>query len=644
MMKLQFKSFATRLSIYIISFTIIVFLGVMVIFYSYNRKEVTEHSVQYTHGLLRNMATQIHGVLMTVEATMRHSEWMIEENISNPDSLRRIVTAVVRNNDLIVGSGIAFNPYYYKEKGYYFMPYAFMDGERITYQILGDKTYDYPCVDWFLIPKLLKKSYWSEPYYDQGGGNIIMSAYSVPLFDSNGEVYAVFTANISLAQFTDMVDELKPYESSRSFMVSRTGSYLTHPDRNKIMNETIFVNAFESDDENYVYLAKEMIAGNTGTVRFENDGKESYAFYTSIPDIGWSVCNVCPGNVILHELDSTSRRIFILFIIGMLLSFLASYFTIKKIVRPLEDFSKSARLIATGRFDTELPEVKSDDEMKDLHDSLAFMQHSLSEYVTELRATTATKERIESELYIAHEIQMGMIPKTFPPFPERCDVDLHAILKPAKEVGGDLYDFFLDDGKLYFAVGDVSGKGVPASLFMAITRSLFHTISSQMLSPRAVMNSMNNAISQSNETNMFVTLFIAVLDLESGVLKYCNAGHNNPILIQPDGAASYMEVKRNLFVGVMEGFEYEDEEITLGKGSKLFLYTDGITEAENEAKELYSDERLLQTVSRYSSLDVRCLIDKVSESVAVHVQEAEQSDDITMLVIHYKPNKHGERD
>lgn len=166
-----------------------------------------------------------------------------------------------------------------------------------------------------------------------------------------------------------------------------------------------------------------------------------------------------------------------------------------------------------------------------MHDSLVYMQQSLSGYVSELRTTTASKERIESELSIAREIQMGMIPKIFPPYPEREDVDLHAILHPAKEVGGDLYDFFIDNDRLYFVIGDVSGKGVPASLFMAIARSLFRTLAQQATSPAEIMSKMNRSISENNEANMFVTLIIGILDLKTGSLRFCNAGHNPPIII-----------------------------------------------------------------------------------------------------------------
>lgn len=634
---LQLTSFATRMSIYVLSFTLIVFTLVMILFYSYSRDKITDYAVEHTHGRLQNTATQINSLLSSVETTLNQSAWMIEENLHMPDSLSRVITAVVENNDLIVGSGIAFEPEYYKQKGKYFMPYASLTNGKTDYLILGGSDYDYPCMDWYLIPKLLKKNYWSEPYYDKGGGNIIMSTYSMPLYNKQGEVYAVFTANISLSQFTDMVSQLKPYASSFTFLLSRNGSFLTHRERSKIMNETIFANAFEAKDKDEEYVGREMLAGHTGTARISLDDEPAYIFYTAIPNIGWSVGNVCPASVILKDLDAISGQIFIFFLLGMLVLFFITNAIIRRLVHPLEEFSLSARAIATGRFDVELPKIQSHDEMKVLHDSLAYMQRSLSAYVAELRDTTAIKERIESELSIAREIQMGMIPKIFPPFPERQDVDLHALLRPAKEVGGDLYDFFIDKGHLYFVVGDVSGKGVPASLFMAITRSLFRTLSSEELSPAVIVTSMNNSISENNESNMFVTLIVGILNLRTGLLKLCNAGHNPPVLLLPDGEVRFMELRKNLFAGIMSDYIYVDEEFTLEKGTKLFLYTDGVTEAESASKELYGDDRLMETLSANANADVRTLVNCVASSVATHVQEADPSDDMTILVVHYEP-------
>lgn len=637
MLNFHIKSFANRISLYVLSFTLLIFILVFSLFYTISRKRITDHAIDHTHGQLQNMSTQVNSLLQTVETTLDQSVWMIEGLLNQPDSLYKVIDAVVKTNDLIVGSGIAFEPNYYKNKGKYFMPYATLQKGKMVYRTLGGYDYDYPCMDWYFIPKTLKQTYWSEPYFDDGGGDIIMTSFSKPLFDKEGNVYAIFTANISLSQFTNMVNELKPYTSSFTFLLSRNGSYLTNPDSTKIMNETIFTDAWGSNKPGLETVGYEMLGGKTGTNDINLNNEPVWVFYTTIPNSGWSIGNVCPDHIITGDLDKLSKQIVLLFICGILLLFFINNAIIRKIVYPLKAFSLSARDIATGRFDVKLYEVHSHDEIKDLHDSLAYMQNSLSEYVTELRLTTATKERIESELSIAREIQLGMIPKIFPPFPERKDVDLYAVLHSAKEVGGDLYDFFIDSNRLYFIIGDVSGKGVPASLFMAIARSLFRTLSPQATSPATVVTEMNNSVSENNESNMFVTLIMGILDLQTGLLKLCNAGHNPLLFMQPNGTVSFLELKKNLFAGIMPNFQYEEDEVQLEKGTKLFLYTDGATEAENSAKELYGEERLKDILSAKHSDDVRSIVNTVISSIHEHVQEAEVSDDLTLLVIHYEP-------
>ena len=264
------------------------------------------------------------------------------------------------------------------------------------------------------------------------------------------------------------------------------------------------------------------------------------------------------------------------------------------------------------------------------------MQKSLVEYIDELKETTASKERIESELHIARKIQMGMVPKIFPPFPEREDVDLYAKLIPAKEVGGDLYDFFIEDDKLYFIIGDVSGKGVPASLVMAVTCRLFRTIAAHFHTPAGIMKALNDTLAENNDSNMFCTAFLGVLDLKTGNMQYCNAGHNAPVMLVSSGEVKFMEVKPNLPLGLFGDFPYEGQECDIIKGTSLFLYTDGVTEAENTVKALYSDERLLDLLNKQQKNLPQTIVDAVLDDVNKHADGAEQSDDITIMCVHYR--------
>lgn len=636
MKKKSYSSLATRLSLNTIVLIGIIFYIILTIFHTYNKRRIQDQVITQTHNVLGNMASQIDAQISIVETAVNNTAWLLENNIATPDLLSNFLIALVKNNPLIYGSAIAFAPNYYPNKGEYFMLYTSRADSVKSCTQIGGPDYYYYGMDWYLIPKLLKQTHWSNPYFDEGGAGIIMSTYSYPLYDKNGKFFAVYTADISLSELTKFVEKLEVHDSSYSFILSKQGYYLTHPTQEKILNETIFSIAFEHKNTDYLDIAEQMTSGNTGTKLFDYRKGRSYAFYTSIPNIGWSVCNICPEEVIMSELDDTLHIIWIIFGIGALFIFIAVFFLIRTALLPLKGFAKSAQEIAKGRFDVVFPNIKSKDEMSVLLNSFEYMQKSLNDYMIELQETTAASERIESELHIAREIQMGMLPKIFPPFPERADVDLHAALKPAKEVGGDLYDFFIQEDKLYFIIGDVSGKGVPASLLMAVTRSLFRTISVPGYTPNQIVSRMNSSISEQNEAAMFVTVFLGILDLPTGRMSFCNAGHNYPVLIYPNAKAEYIDIQTNISLGLIEDYEFIEEEMNLEKGSKLFLYTDGVVEAEDINQKLYSEETLIQLLSSYPKIGVREMVKLVEESVAKHVGSAEPSDDLTILVINYK--------
>ena len=251
----------------------------------------------------------------------------------------------------------------------------------------------------------------------------------------------------------------------------------------------------------------------------------------------------------------------------------------------------------------------------------------------QLEETTTAMERIESDLRIARNIQMGMVPHTFP---QRDDVDLYASMTPAKEVGGDLYGYYLTGDKLYFALGDVSGKGVPASLFMAQATRLFRTLAAQEMMPAEIATRINDALSgEDNETSMFVTMFLGLVDLKTGHLDFCNAGHNPPVLIG-DGTTEFVEMIPNCPIGLWPDFEFEGEEIEDITNRPLFVYTDGLNEAENRQQEQFTDERLLEILQTTPFESSQQTVEMLREQVEAHRDGAEPNDDLTMLCVKVK--------
>ena len=366
--------------------------------------------------------------------------------------------------------------------------------------------------------------------------------------------------------------------------------------------------------------------------------KDTIYFISSkrILDSGWTIVVAQLRKFALINGILVGIIILFFMIVGGIVMFWITSHGIRHAIKPLRFLSDSAHEVAHGNFDTPLPTFKHQDEVAQLRDSFDTMQQSLKQYVEELKASTAAKASMESELNVAHSIQMSMLPKTFPPFPDRNDIELYGILKPAKAVGGDLYDFFVHDEKLFFCIGDVSGKGVPASLVMAVSRTRFRNIASHTAEPSHIVETMNEAISDSNDNNMFVTLFVGVLDLQTGHLRYCNAAHNAPYIINEEFAGA-IPVNPNLPVGVMADWNFTEQETEMTSSSMIFLYTDGLTEAENAQHELFGEERVTDVVASFNGSPQK-LIKTMTDSVHQFVGDTEQSDDLTMLAIKYTPS------
>jgi sigma-B regulation protein RsbU (phosphoserine phosphatase) len=280
-----------------------------------------------------------------------------------------------------------------------------------------------------------------------------------------------------------------------------------------------------------------------------------------------------------------------------------------------------------------LPTVRSNDEVGILTRDFQAMQASLKEYIKNLTETTAAKERIQSELKVATNIQASLLPRIFPPFPDHPEFDIYASMVPAKEVGGDFYDFFfIDEKNLCFLIADVSDKGVPAALYMMVAKTLLKTEGQRLGEPDKMLNSVNRILASDNETCMFTTVFCAILDITTGDVSFANAGHNPPLIIDSAGVR-YLSLKPGLMLGAMAETVYATERFTLEKEGILFLYTDGVTEAKSPEDELYGEERLLKALQAAPQEGLANLIHYISSEVAHHASGAPQSDDITMLAI-----------
>lgn len=637
----------TTLSYHIIKnvllFCIALFLLIFSIYYYFARKTIREDTRENSEYLAKTTINKIELVLTLAEKNPQIIARMLESSFLSKDSLIPFLKSMLSVNNSLYGSIIAFEPNYFPEKGIYFAPYVFRQGDSIYSSVLGDRNYEYFYMDWYQIPKITNEPYWSEPYFDEGGGNVLMTTYSVPfytLIDGVKTFSGVVTIDISLEWLTKIISDVKILESGYAFLLSRNGVVISHPNSEYIMNQTIFTIAKENNQPGMRETGRSMIRGESSfqAAEFRSAWRPGKLWinYAPLPSSKWSMGIIYPEEEMFASLHRMNFILLVLIVIGLLSLSFVIFKIVSKLTSPLKDFADSARVIASGNFNVRLPDIKTEDEMKELHNSFSFMQRELDQYMATLKETTSAKEKIESELRIANEIQMSMIPHIFPPFPELPQIDLFATLKSAKEVGGDLYDFFLIDGnKFCFVIGDVSGKGVPASLFMAVTRTLVRSISDKIHSPSAIVESLNRSISQNNDSNMFVTLFLGILDLENGSLRYTNAGHNPPVLIKKGGEAHMFEKTKFIPAGLFEDFKYGESSVEINKGDKLFLYTDGVSEAENSAGELFGEQLIMQVINNHNTARPQELIAAMENEISAHVNGYTQSDDITMMTIVY---------
>ena len=557
--------------------------------YWYAKKGIREQVEQRAKSELKVKGLEIQNILTAVEVAMKNHAWEAEQMLALPDSMYSVARRLAEQNDQIVGAGISFVPNFYPKMGRWFEPYVKAEkGKAAVMSQLGSETHDYTQMDFYTMTMKSGEPYWSEPYLDSDGAHAMVTTYAYPLRDKTGKVVAIMGADVSLDWLEKLINASHIYPSSYNMMISRTGQLMVCPVESLVMRQNIQEATAGMKDTTMQSINREMLAGRSGqTVVTDDNGEKNYVFYSPIKGTtGWSMAVVCSDKEIYYGLRQVGFNLLLLMLFGLALM---AYI----IARAIRNFKR-------------------------------------------LQAVNAEKERIGSELRIANGIQMGMLPKIFPPYPDRDDMDIYGSLVPAKEVGGDLYDFYIRDEKLFFCIGDVSGKGVPASLVMAVTRSLFRTVSAHEDNPSNIVMKLNEAMTEMNESCMFVTLFVGALDLSTGRLHYCNAGHCPPLLIGNE--LTLLPVDTNIPVGFLAEWQYTSQQITLPSQTSIFLYTDGLTEARNAEKEMFGKQRMNDVIRKAieeGKTAPEQTIRMMAEAKNRFVNGNEQSDDLTMLAIKY---------
>ncbi len=613
--------------------------------YAINR--IVTEGAAYTQSLYSNSSNFIGKEMPRpdeTEAGVASSKYFLAKGVEETDRIREEVS-ILSNCEYQFAPFLEYNDmmdniYIGTESGISY---------RYSRSNLYNEDYDPRKRDWYKAAMANPDTLvWLPTYLDSYGNTCITAAKSYR--DADGKTAGVVASDVLLTSIIDDVMSLKIGDTGSCFIVDSEMNFIAHQDmNNENFNPDInahfagqdFVNTIKSSDDGIVETT------------FEDDN--CYVAFSEMQETGWSFCASIETNEVTapakqakeqsDELTKTSQesmqkrlfdinRLFMIYfaVIGILV-IMISFAVSGTITKPIQRLARGVKSIGEGNLDQKI-KVESGDEIGQLAVRFNDMQDNLKDYLENIRRVTAEKEKIGAELSVATQIQADMLPRIFPPFPERKEFDLYATMDPAKEVGGDFYDFFLaDDDHLVLVIADVSGKGVPAALFMVIAKTLIknRTQNNKDYSPSKILSDVNDQLCEGNEAGLFVTVWLAIIEISTGKGIVANAGHEHPAIRRKDGNYELVVYRHSPAVATMEGIPFKEHEFELNPGDSIFVYTDGVAEATNLDNELYGTDRMLANLNENKDANPEFLLKQLKKDVDEFVGEAPQFDDITML-------------
>ena len=513
---------------------------------------------------------------------------------------------------------------------------------------------------WYIAAKNAGKPVISEPYYTINADNgYYQIGASAPFYDAAGNMLGVAGIDSSNISIYDWINESATSKGSVNFVLNKRGEIIFSTQKEGTLAMNVKGDLRKNPEESLAEAAEKMIAGEKDVLPVTCNGENFFLAFAPMPVTDWSFGMLIPASEVLEATEGTqeyfveqvtklqkqmrrehsyTNKIVVAVPVALLIIlFLMSTSLSRRFVKPIHDLADGVREISSGNLEKKL-NIKTGDEIEHLAVCFNAMTDELKIYMANLTKETAEKERLATELDVATEIQSGMLPKDFP---ARKDFELFATMTPAKEVGGDFYDFyFLDEKHLAITVADVSGKGIPAALFMVVSKTILNNFAATFYKQNGlapVVAAANEQLCAQNEAMMFVTAFVGVLDLETGEFVFVNAGHNPPVIYRAEkNSCDFLDVEKNFVLGPIDGVPFVEQKIFLKRGDLLFLYTDGVTEALNVDEEEYLPERLIKFMnSTDCAADLKILLKEIRSDLSKHVGEAEQSDDITMFALRF---------
>lgn len=499
-------------------------------------------------------------------------------------------------------------------------------------QLLMDDEYIQNLQSGKLVPS---QGEWSDPYYCQNDTSNPFVSYNFPIyFPGSTTIAGIVSSEVSLRKIRLMLSEIKIGNEGYAYIIDRSGWFITHPNDKWILKMNFFEENNPIKSSNRKEIEKKIRDGGRGAGYGTSEylkKQKCWYFYAPLSNSNWTLILVIPENELFRDHNIYFYRILVVSIIGIILLFLFNMFIFKRVLDPL------ARVTYAIHGFTSVPgkkgKVKNEIEM--LAQSLEDWQAKYGRLIKEQTKTAKEKQKFENDLKSAHEIQQNIIPSGYPAFKDHPEIDIYAVLKPAESIGGDLYDYyFIDNEHLLIAIGDVSGKGIPASLFMAIASTLIKS-NSKILSSHEIVEKVNNELGDRNPNLYFLTLFIGVLNINTGVMDYCNAAHNYPYILHSDGTIRTLSKSHGIPLGIYKNKVYKSNTIELTDNDLMVLYTDGIINSRDQKGTLYGTDKLKDSLQNLYNLTSKEVVDKLLESILNYESAHPQSDDISIVALRY---------
>lgn len=629
------KSIAYRLSIYIslaVISVFIAFIGIYILF----QKDLLQENIQNKAISHNTEVSSIVGryVVATKEVTGNIAEQIVfYAQQDHPDIFLKalvekysFINAIHVNIDSLVND-LAYRNYYCFQHND--TTHFIQKNERIKTCTTHNE----------FVEKLTgnKKPTWSEPIKCVRNNNIVVSYY-VPIM-YKGRIAGEVICELSLVDLNNTINNFEIGQEGLAFLVSREGVYLTHPNKEWILNRNVFSildKTYKKNKVDFRSILEKGLEGTTIAYPEYLNYKKSWIFYSPIADNNWTIIFMIPYKELFEPLYLPILRMLFFSVLGILIIYLLVTYIANRQIQPLSTLTQQLKMFSSLTGDeSAIPE----NEIKQVEESLNYIKLWYEKYkITRLEEVKNSKNRIR-DIGQAVEIQRSFIKMNFPAFPNRNDIDIYATYKPAKGVSGDLFDyFFIDPFHLVFTIGDVSGKGVPAAFFMSMAQTIIKKNSSY-ISAKANVEETSKELYTNNQHQFFLTLFLGVLNVETGELCYCNAAHTAGYILNNNGKLLKLSDSHGLPLGLYPDKEYGETKVQLNNEDSIILYTDGVTELQDENSLQYGTQKLEENLQSLTGLKPKEMIGKIEKSLELFIGEAKQSDDISMLILKYKPTK-----